>query len=59
MILIEALQLVYIHLYTAWVKNVLQYLLSYLIFVFFFTRAKFLENKIHTEIYTVNRQFTQ
>ena len=25
----------------------------------FFTRAKFLENKIYTEIYTVNCQFTQ
>ena len=32
---------------------------AYLIFVIFFTRAKFLENKIHTEIYTVNCQFTQ
>ena len=32
---------------------------AYLIFVIFFTRAKFLENKIYTEIYTVNRQFTQ
>ena len=32
---------------------------SYLIFVIFFTRAKFLENKIYTEIYTVNCQFTQ
>ena len=26
---------------------------------FFFTQAKFLENKIYTEIYTVNCQFTQ
>ena len=26
---------------------------------FFFTRAKFLENKIYTEIHTVNCQFTQ
>ena len=26
---------------------------------FFFTLAKFLENKIYTEIYTVNYQFTQ
>ena len=33
--------------------------LSYLIFVIFFTHAKFLENKIYTEIYTVNCQFTQ
>ena len=33
--------------------------ISYLIFVNFFTRAKFLENKIYTEIYTVNCQFTQ
>ena len=32
---------------------------SYLIFVIFFTLAKFLENKIYTEIYTVNCQFTQ
>ena len=32
---------------------------SYLIFVIFFTRAKFLENKIYTEIYTVNCHFTQ
>ena len=32
---------------------------SYLIFVIFFTRANFLENKIYTEIYTVNCQFTQ
>ena len=32
---------------------------SYLIFVIFFTRAKFLENKIYTEIYTVNCKFTQ
>ena len=32
---------------------------SYLIFVIFFTQAKFLENKIYTEIYTVNCQFTQ
>ena len=31
----------------------------YLIFVIFFTQAKFLENKIYTEIYTVNCQFTQ
>ena len=31
----------------------------YLIFVIFFTHAKFLENKIYTEIYTVNHQFTQ
>ena len=31
----------------------------YLIFVLFFTQAKFLENKIYTEIYTVNCQFTQ
>ena len=31
----------------------------YLIFVIFFVRAKFLENKIYTEIYTVNCQFTQ
>ena len=27
---------------------------SYLIFVIFFTHAKFLEDKIYTEIYTVN-----
>ena len=32
---------------------------SYLIFVIFFTRAKFLENKIYNEIYCVNCQFTQ
>ena len=32
---------------------------AYLIFVIFFTRAKFLENKIYTEIYTVNCQFIQ
>ena len=32
---------------------------AYLIFVIFFTQAKFLENKIYTEIYTVNCQFTQ
>ena len=32
---------------------------SYLIFVIFFTQAKFLENKIYNEIYTVNCQFTQ
>ena len=32
---------------------------AYLIFVIFFTRAKFLENKIYTEIYIVNCQFTQ
>ena len=32
--------------------------ITYLIFVIFFTRAKFLENKIYTEIYTVNFQFT-
>lgn len=31
----------------------------YLIFVIFFTRTKFLENKIYTKIYTVNCQFTQ
>ena len=31
----------------------------YLLFVIFFTRAKFLENKIYTKIYTVNCQFTQ
>ena len=31
----------------------------YLIFVFFFTQANFLENKIYTKIYTVNCQFTQ
>ena len=31
----------------------------YLIFVIFFTQAKFLENKIYTKIYTVNCQFTQ
>ena len=30
---------------------------SYLIFVIFFTQAKFLENKIYTEIHTVNCQF--
>ena len=30
---------------------------AYLIFVIFFTQAKFLENKIYTEIYTVNCQF--
>ena len=35
------------------------FLVSYLIFVIVFTRAKFLENKIYTEIYTVNCQFTQ
>ena len=33
--------------------------ISYLIFVNFFTQAKFLENKIYTEIYRVNCQFTQ
>ena len=33
--------------------------ISYLIFVNFFTRAKFLENKIYTEIYTVSCQFSQ
>ena len=32
---------------------------TYLIFVIFFTRANFLENKIYTEIYSVNCQFTQ
>ena len=32
---------------------------AYLIFVIFFTQAKFLKNKIYTEIYTVNCQFTQ
>ena len=32
---------------------------AYLIFVIFFTQAKFLENKICTEIYTANCQFTQ
>ena len=32
---------------------------TYLIFVIFFTRAKFLENKIYNMIYTVNCQFTQ
>ena len=32
---------------------------TYLIFVIFFTQAKFLENKICIEIYTVNCQFTQ
>ena len=31
---------------------------TYLIFVIFFTQAKFLENKIYTEIYTVYCQFT-
>ena len=30
---------------------------AYLIFIIFFTQAKFLENKIYTEIYTVNCQF--
>ena len=30
---------------------------AYLIFVIFITQAKFLENKIYTEIYTVNCQF--
>ena len=30
---------------------------TYLIFVIFFTQAKFLENKMYTEIYTVNCQF--
>ena len=30
---------------------------AYLIFVIFFTQAKFLENKIYTKIYTVNCQF--
>ena len=30
---------------------------AYLIFVIFFTRAKFFENKIYTEVYTVNCQF--
>ena len=30
---------------------------SYLIFVIFFTRTKFLKNKIYTEIYSVNCQF--
>ena len=33
--------------------------LSYLIFVIFFTQAKFSEKKIYSEIYTVNCQFTQ
>ena len=32
---------------------------SYLIFVILFTHAKFWENKIYTEIYTVNCQFAQ
>ena len=32
---------------------------AYLIFVIFFTQAKFLESKIYTEIYTVNYQLTQ
>ena len=32
---------------------------TYLIFVIFFTQAKFFENKVYTEIYTVNCQFTQ
>ena len=32
---------------------------AYLLFVIFFTQTKFLENKIYTEIYTVNCQFTQ
>ena len=31
--------------------------LTYLIFVIFFTRAKFLENKIFTKVNTVNCQF--
>ena len=31
--------------------------IAYLIFVIFFTQAKFLENKIYTKIYTVNCQF--
>ena len=31
----------------------------YLIIVIFFTLTQFLENKIYTEIYTVNCQFTQ
>ena len=30
---------------------------SYLIFVIFFTHAKFLENKIYTEIYTVHSTY--
>ena len=30
---------------------------AYLIFVIFFTHAKFLEKKIYTEIYTVNCKF--
>ena len=32
---------------------------AYFIFVIFFTQAKFLENKIYTEIYIVNCKFTQ
>ena len=34
-------------------------MITYLIFVIFFTHAKFLENKIYIEIYTVNCQFNQ
>merc|ERR1711928_126071 len=40
-------------------QNLPEYAKAFLIFVIFFTRAKFLENKIYTEIYTVNCQFTQ
>ena len=32
---------------------------AYLIFVIFFTQAKFSKKKIYTELYTVNCQFTQ
>ena len=35
------------------------YMYTYLIFVIFFTEAKFSENKIYIEIYTVNCQFSQ
>ena len=55
---------VYISLFHVWLKILLKilcrnelYLIPYLIFVIFFTRAKFLENKIYTEIYTVNCRF--
>ena len=40
------------------IQTTLCYLNTYLIFVIFFTLAKFLENKIYTEISTVNCQFT-
>ena len=40
------------------VKRLSGLLQAYLIFVIFFTRAKFLANKIYIETYTVNYQFT-